>query len=78
LEPPPPLDQGQPDGVAGQLAKTAADLRVLGEQLGAIPRSAPIVVTPRRMWLTFALVVALAALGAWFLWAEVDPGVVEV
>jgi hypothetical protein len=69
-EPPPTRPEGEPPGLAEQLARTAADLRVLGEQLGAIPHAEPKTMTLRRARITFAFVVAIAALIGWFVWAN--------
>jgi len=65
---PPHVAKPQEDPIAEQLAKTAADLRTLGEQLGAISHTAPKEISPRRAKITFLFVVAFAALIAWFLW----------
>jgi hypothetical protein len=59
----------KPDEIASQLEKTATDLKVLGEQLGAIPPgSSPRIVSQRQATIVFAGVVAVAALVAWFIW----------
>jgi hypothetical protein len=69
-EKPPPGDP-IPDEIAPQLAKTAADLRALGEQLGAIPPgSAAPTVSQRQAKLVFVGVVAVAGLAAWFIWGH--------
>lgn len=66
----PPSPKARPDEIADQLDKTAADLRTLGEQLGAIPVGPPRTVSRRRAQITFAAVVGLAALVAWFIWDQ--------
>ena|SRR5215470_3989283 len=66
----PRSSNAQPDEVGRQLDKTAADLRTLAEQLGAIPDGSPRAISPRRAKITFAVVVALAVLGSWFVWAH--------
>jgi hypothetical protein len=60
--------QASPTEVARQLDKTAADLRTLAEQLGAIPPGPAKPVSQRRATITFVAVIALAALTAWFIW----------
>ena len=65
---PPNTAKPQTDEIAAQLTKTAADLRTLGEQLGAISHTAPKEISPRRAKVTFLLVVAFSALIGWFLW----------
>jgi hypothetical protein len=63
-ETPPPSD---PPEISAQLEKTAADLRTLAEELGAIPvGSKPI--SPRTARLTLVAVVCLAGLVSWFIW----------
>jgi hypothetical protein len=69
-EPPPAKSEAQPPGLAEQLTRTTGDLRVLGEQLGAIPHAEPKTMTPRRARVTFAFVVAIAALVGWFVWVH--------
>lgn len=65
---PSPIAKPSNEELAQQLDKTAADLRTLGEQLGAIPRSSPKVMSLRRARITFLVVVAVAAFVGWFLW----------
>src|SRR5215831_11851523 len=64
----PPSSKAKPDDIATQLDRTAADLRTLAEQLGAVRPGPPRVVSPRRAKITFAVVVALAALVCWLVW----------
>ena len=59
----------KPDEIASQLEKTEADLRVLAEQLGAIPpgsKAQP--VSPRQATIVFVGVIAAAGLAAWLIW----------
>src|SRR6185436_10424897 len=65
---PPNVAKPQDEAIAEQLAKTAADLRTLGEQLGAISHTAPKEISLRRAKVTFLVAVASAALVGWFLW----------
>src|SRR5262249_40218334 len=44
----PPSSKPQREDIAQQLEKTAADLRTLAEQLGAVPPGGPKPVSPRR------------------------------
>jgi hypothetical protein len=53
-----------------QLAKTAADLRVLGEQLGAVPPGEPKVYSLQRARFTFGVVIVLAVLVGWLIWSH--------
>ena len=64
----PPPRQASPSEVGRQLEKTAADLRTLAEQLGAIPPGPAKQISQRRATITFVAVIALAALTAWFIW----------
>ena len=66
-KPSPP--HARPDQIASQLEKTAADLKVLGEQLGAIPPgSAAKAESQRQATFAFVGVVAVAGLAGWFIW----------
>ena len=65
---PPPSAKPQPADIARQLDKTAADLRTLAEQLGAVRPGSSKPVSPRRATMTFVTVVVLAILAAWFIW----------
>lgn len=59
----------EPDEIRAQLEKTAADLRVLGEQLGAIPPGgAPRTMSLRTARITFAVLSAFALLVAFLIW----------
>ena len=58
----------QPDLIGSQLEKTAADLRTLAEQLGAIPPGSQ--TPPRNAVPAFLVVLALAALASWYLWSH--------
>jgi hypothetical protein len=63
------VDEPPPPPISEQLAKTASDLRALGEELGAIPAgSRPKTVSPATARITFLAVVAVAALASWFIW----------
>jgi hypothetical protein len=64
----PPPGQASPTEVGRQLEKTAADLRTLAEQLGAIAPGPAKPISQRRATITFVAVVGLAALAAWFIW----------
>jgi len=64
----PPSSDSQ--AVAEQLAKTAADLRVLGEQIGAVPPGTQKEYSVQRARVTFAIVVGLAALVGWVVWSR--------
>jgi hypothetical protein len=66
----PPAAKPPAEEMAAQLAKTEADLRTLGEQLGAIPHSPAKAMSQRRARGTFLVVVAIATLVAWFLWGH--------
>jgi hypothetical protein len=67
-EKPSPI-HAKPDEIASQLEKTAADLRVLGEQVGAIPPgSSAKAVSQRQATIVFVGVVVVAGLVAWFIW----------
>ena len=65
---PPPSPKPPPEDIARQLDRTAADLRTLAEQLGAVRPGAPATVSRQRAAVTFAVVVVLAMLAAWFIW----------
>lgn len=65
----PPTDASNQE-LGQQLERTAADLRVLGEQLGAVPPGGSKVYSVQRARLTFAIVVAFAALVGWFAWSH--------
>jgi Flp pilus assembly protein TadB len=67
---PTPVAKPSTEEVAEQLAKTTADLRTLGEQLGAIPHASSRVMTLRRARIIFLLVVVVAMLVGWFLWEQ--------
>ena len=67
---PPTTESSDSQAVAQQLAETAADLRALGEQIGAIPPGTQKEYSVRRAKVTFAIVVALAVLVGWFVWSH--------
>ena len=56
--------------LAQQLERTEADLRALGEQLGAVPPGGGKAYSVRRARVTLAIVAALAALVGWFAWTH--------
>jgi hypothetical protein len=66
----PPSQTPESEQLAQQLARTAADLRTLAEQLGAIPPGPAKVYSLRRARVTFAVVVAVASLAGWFIWSH--------
>jgi Flp pilus assembly protein TadB len=66
----PPQSDRQAEQLAEQFARTAADLRTLGEELGAIAHSEPKMVSLRRARFTFLVAVAVAALVGWLVWAH--------
>jgi len=67
---PPPVG-AKPDDIASQLEKTEADLRVLAEQLGAIPPGSQArTVSPRQATFVFAVAIAVAGLAAWLIWSH--------
>jgi hypothetical protein len=55
---------------AEQLARTGADIRALGEHLGAVPPGGPKVYSLRRARITLVVTVALATLVGWLLWSH--------
>lgn len=67
---PPSREASDLQPVAQELAKTAADIRVLGEQLGAVPPGEPKVYSLQRAWLTFAVVIVAAVLVGWLIWSH--------
>jgi hypothetical protein len=67
----PPDVGAKPDEIASQLEKTEADLRVLAEQLGAIPPGSKArTVTPGQATVVFVAVVVAAGLAAWVIWSH--------
>jgi len=66
----PPSPKPQPEDIAAQLERTAADLRTLGEQLGAVQPGGSAPMTRRRATVMFTVTVAVALLVAWFIWTH--------
>lgn len=56
------------DDVAAQLQRTFADLRTLGESVGAVPIGAPSAASRRRLWTSTIVVGVAAAATGWFIW----------
>ena len=67
---PPSTEPSDNEPLAEQLERTAADLRLLGEHVGAVPAGSGKTYSIRRARVTFAIVVALAVLIGWLMWSH--------
>ena len=67
---PPVPDESDKQALAEQLARTGADVRALGEQLGAIAPGEAKEYSLRRARITLVGVAALAVLIGWLLWSH--------
>jgi len=68
-EPPAP-ETPDDQTLADQLTRTSADIRALGEQLGAVQPGEPPVYSLRRARITLVVIAVLATLVGWLLWSH--------
>jgi hypothetical protein len=66
----PPIPEESDKALGEQLARTGADIRALGEQLGAIAPGEAKEYSLRRARITLVVVVAVATFVGWLLWSH--------